>query len=153
MSIARAVLVGTLDQEPEQRFTPQNIAVSTLWMVVPGKPLANGQMAPATRVKLTCWRGMAEAAGQLHKDQVVMVEGKLLLPTYQDQSGVQRKHFELEVSAISAMPGGLPVAMVATATTAVGTNTPSPAPVPPPRPVQAAPDLTDDMYTVEDIPF
>jgi single-strand DNA-binding protein len=165
MSIARAVLVGTLDQEPEKRFTPQNVAVTTLWITVPGKAMANGQMAPATRVKLTCWRGMAETAGDLHKDQVIMVEGKLMLPSYQDQSGVQRKHFEVEVSALSVVPGGLPTPLMAAAGQ---TSTASVAPVHNTAPAQSATpayapaqpggfggsgNLSDDMYTVEDIPF
>ena len=165
MSIARAVLVGTLDQEPEKRFTPQNIAVTTLWIVVPGKPMANGQLAPATRVKLTCWRGLAETAGDLQKDLVIMVEGKLMLPTYQDQSGVQRKHFEVEVSALSLLPGGLPDPMVpATVSPSAGAAAQTPvgggyAAAPASGGYGASPaanagmTLNDDMYTVEDIPF
>jgi single-strand DNA-binding protein len=171
MSIARAVLVGTIDQEPEKRFTPQNIAVTSFWISVPGKLLPSGQPSPASKVKVTCWRGMAETAGQLQKGQTIMVEGKLTLPSYQEPAGgVPRKHFEVEVSALSVLPGGLPTPLVAQgsaqqsggqasfnagqpaayASAPMGNATP---------PQQGASygtpsgSMDDDLYTVEDIPF
>jgi single-stranded DNA-binding protein len=164
MSIARAVLTGTLEQDPEKRFTPQNVAVTTCWLVVPGRTLPSGQPAPAIRVKLTCWRGMAETAGQLTKDQVVMVEGKLMLPSYQGQDGVQRKHFEVDVNSLSVLPGGLPTALQAAAGGATANGPVGQAPMAQPQPVPAysggghaaTPAMgahSDDLFTEEDIPF
>jgi single-strand DNA-binding protein len=158
MSLARAVLVGTLDQDAEQRFTPQNVAVTTSWLVVPGRPMPNGSVAPATRVKLTCWRGMAETASQLQKGQIIMVEGKLMVPSYQGQDGVKKNHFELEVSSIAVMPA-LPTVMTPPAGSATGGNAMASAPKPAATlPVAAAAttghdDMGSDLYTVEDIPF
>jgi single-strand DNA-binding protein len=161
MSIARAVLAGQLEQDPEQRFTPQNVAVTTVWLSVPGRPGANGQPVAPMRVKLTCWRAMAEQAATLKKDQVVMVEGKLMLQSYQDQAGVQRKYFDVDVNSLSVVPGGLPQAMVpvagaamakpASAAVGAAANTAAYAS----SPVGSSPTQADtDLYTVdEDIPF
>jgi single-strand DNA-binding protein len=160
MSIARAVLVGTIDQEPEKRFTPQNIAVTSFWISVPGKPLPSGQLAPESKVKVTCWRGMAETAGQLQKGQTIMVEGKLTLPSHQEPAGgVPRKHFEVEANALSVLPGGLPTPLLAQQ----AANPPAAAFNAAQQPAYSAPAAAtsagyghtsdDDLYTVEDIPF
>jgi single-strand DNA-binding protein len=164
MSIARAIVAGTLEQDPEQRFTPNNVAVATAWMQVPGRPMSNGQPGSPMRIKLTCWRGMAEQAAQLKKDQVILVEGKLIMPTYQDQSGVQRKHFEVEASTLSVLPGGLPVAMVPVASSG-GTSSSQTAPAYATAPVATgggssgalqthSSSSSAELYTIdEDIPF
>ena len=57
-------------------------------------------------VQVACWRGLAEAVEeQLRKGDTVVVDGKLMLNSYQGQEGVQKKSFEIEANAIEKLAG------------------------------------------------
>jgi single-strand DNA-binding protein len=107
VSFAKAVLSGTVVSEPEKRFTPNNHAVTSFYLSVETMGAGNrqGNNEPFT-VKITCWRNLAEAATtQLQKGDSILVEGKLLLNSFQTQEGVQKKLFELEANTIDKLPG------------------------------------------------
>jgi single-stranded DNA-binding protein len=77
-------------------------------------------------VKITCWRNLAEAVvTQLHKDDSILVEGKLLINSFQTQEGVQKKLFEIEANTIDRLPGKPEPIMVAAGASGEGQTTPS----------------------------
>ena len=97
MSFAKSTLSGTLVADPEKRFTPNTNAVVTNFTISVSKP---GDQGPFT-VKIACWRGLADAvAEQLHKGDHVLVEGKLMINSYQTPEGVQKKSFEIEAATV-----------------------------------------------------
>ena len=103
MSFAKATISSTLQADPEKRFTPNNHAVTTLVLSVEN-PSMGRQGAPNEpfQIRVTCWRGLADAAAEtLRKGDDVVVEGKLILNSYQAQDGVQKKSFEIEASSVS----------------------------------------------------
>jgi len=107
VSFAKVVLSGTVASEPEKRFTPNNHAVTSFYLSVENLGTGNRQGANEPfSVKVTCWRNLAEAATtQLLKGDSVLVEGKLLLNSFQTQEGVQKKLFEIEANTIDKLPG------------------------------------------------
>ena len=107
MSFAKVVLSGTVASEPEKRFTPNNHAVTSFYLSVEtmGNTNRQGGNEPFS-VKITCWRNLAEAVPtQLAKGDSILVEGKLLLNSFQTQEGVQKKLFEVEANTIDKLPG------------------------------------------------
>jgi single-strand DNA-binding protein len=114
VSFAKVVISGTLTSEPEKRFTPNNHAVTNFNLSVENSSGFSRQAAnnePFT-VKVTCWRNLAEASVEhLHKGEFVLVEGKLILNSFQGQDGVQKKFFEVEAVSIDKLPGP-PVAIM-----------------------------------------
>lgn len=106
MSFAKAVVSGTLVSEPEKRFTPNNHAVTSFTLAVPAGSTGKSGPNEPSMVKITCWRGLAEAVvEQLAKGDAVVVEGKLMMNSFQTQEGVQKKLFEIEANSISKLPG------------------------------------------------
>lgn len=106
MSFAKATLSGTLVSEPEKRFTPNNIAVTSFNIqvenpVIGAKAVANEPFL----VKVTCWRNLAEAVTVLQKGDSILVDGKLIMNSFQTQEGVQKKLFEVEASTVDKLPG------------------------------------------------
>lgn len=145
MSFAKAVLSGVVANEPEKRFTPNNHAVTNFTLVVEG---GSGLSRPGGNetfeVKVTCWRNLADAvAGMLQKDDHVLVEGKLIINSYQAQDGSQQKQFELEAVSLEKLAGPS-VAIVplvsndANATPPAARNGMSPSPGTWPAPAAAA---------------
>jgi len=107
MSFAKVTLSGIVTSDPEKRFTPNNHAVTSFYLSVenPGNANRPGGNEPFS-VKITCWRNLAEAVEtQLHKGDAVLVEGKLLINSFQTQEGVQKKLFEVEANNIDKLPG------------------------------------------------
>lgn len=106
MSFAKATLSGTLVSEPEKRFTPNNIAVTSFNIQVENPAI--GAKAVTTEpflVKVTCWRNLAEAVTVLQKGDSILVDGKLIMNSFQTQEGVQKKLFEVEASTVDKLPG------------------------------------------------
>ena len=167
MSFAKAVISGTVVADPEKRFTPNNHAVTNLTVAVENGGGFNraGSNDPFL-VKVTCWRGVAEAvAEQLRKGDHVLVEGKLMLNSYQTQDGIQKKSFELEAISVEKL-SGKPENLMGSGSASFGGreggtspsapgefSTPLPAPVPAVAMQTASHFSSEDMLTEDDIPF
>jgi len=106
MSFAKATLSGTVTSDPEKRFTPNNHAVTSFTLSAESVSNRPGAANEPLQVKITCWRGLADAVEtQLQKGDNVLVEGKLLMNSFQTQEGVQKKLFEIEAVSIDKLPG------------------------------------------------
>ncbi|HEY9745141.1 MAG TPA: single-stranded DNA-binding protein [Oculatellaceae cyanobacterium] len=167
MSFAKAVINGTLVADPEKRFTPNNHAVTSLTLSVEngaGFSKTGGNNDPFL-VKVTCWRGVAEAVAEhLRKGDHVLVEGKLMMNSYQTQDGIQKKSFELEAASVEKL-SGKPENLVSPG--GLASSTPSEMGVP--TPVMPQPSETvaaspvglpssshfssEELLTEDDIPF
>lgn len=161
MSFAKIVVSGTLSSDPEKRFTPNNHTVTNFTLNVenPGGGGRGGQNEPFS-VKITCWRNLAEvAATQLQKGTAVLVEGKLMMNSFQGQDGVQRKLFEIEANSIDKLPGA-PEPLIASgsfdgsdAPAASRSTTPSPAAAAASSAPASGHFSSEDLLTEDDIPF
>jgi single-strand DNA-binding protein len=177
VSFAKAVVSGVVVSEPEKRFTPNNHAVTSFFILVEaggGVPRPGAGNEPF-QVKVTCWRNLADAvASQVLKGEQVLVEGKLILNTYQTQDGVQKRQYEIEAVSVSKLPGApelIVPAMAAAGASSAGAypspptlSSPSPAYATAPPSSVAAPSSggfspggghfsSEDLLTEDDIPF
>ena len=108
MSFAKVVISGTVSSDPEKRFTPNNYAVTNFNLTVENPVISNkaGAVNEPFTVKVNCWRNLAEAVAlQLHKGETVLVEGKLILNSFQAPDGTQKKGFEIDANSIDKIPG------------------------------------------------
>lgn len=171
MSFAKAVLSGILATDPEKRFTPTNNAAVTNFTL----SVFKGNDQEPILVKVACWRGLADtAAEQLKKGDAVLVDGKLMINSFQTPEGVQKKNFEIDAQnlhKLSGLPQSLmPVPQGNAGGSSFKNNAPaSSAPVPQTAPqdysssfanvgaAASAPASTtsggSDFFTEDDIPF
>ncbi len=111
MSLAKVVLSGLVDSDPEKRFTSnQNMAVTTFNMWVPALPRQGQVSATAGQdgfvVKVTCWRQLAEVVAEtVRKGEAILVEGKLMVQSFQTPDGVAKKGFEIELNSLDKLSG------------------------------------------------
>jgi len=169
VSFAKATLSGTLIADPEKRFTPNDHVVTTLTVSVENPGFSKAGPQEPFLLKVVCWRNLAEAvAERLCSGDCILVEGKLMLNSYQTQDGIQKKAFELEASTVEKL-NGLPENLGPSASGgAMASNgVPQPAAAPQaarmPAPVAAAPASkpasgggffsSEDLLTENDIPF
>lgn len=179
MSLAKVVLSGLVDSDPEKRFTSnQNMAVTTFNMWVPALP-RQGQASAGEQdgftLKVTCWRQLAEVIAEtIRKGDAILVEGKLMTSSFQSPEGVAKKGYEIEINSLdklAALPQSISAPAASGSSQASGQSagggyaSSSQQPQQAPTPVgvggggQAAPQggggfaSEDFMNTVDDIPF
>jgi single-strand DNA-binding protein len=104
----KTVVVGHLGRDPEMRYTPSGvpvtsftIATSRKWTNAGGEP-----QEKTTWFRVTCWRKTAELAAQyLAKGRLVLVEGDIEASAYTDREGNPRASLELTATAVKFLGG------------------------------------------------
>lgn len=92
----KVVLVGRMANDPELKYTPSGVAVSTFRVAV-NRPYQNAQGArEADFLDVVAWRQQAEfAANYLGKGRLVLIEGRIQTRSYDTQDGQRRKVWEI----------------------------------------------------------
>jgi len=96
MSLNRTILVGRLAQDPEVRYTSNEIPVARFALAV-GRPSKNGE-SEADFINIVAWRGLAKICGEyLKKGKPIAIEGKLQVRKY-EKDGEKRSITEVIAS-------------------------------------------------------
>ncbi len=97
-------LVGNITDDPELRFTPSGTAVANFTVAVNRRFKGqDGQWEDKLDgfFRCSCWRDMAEnVAESLSKGTRVLVNGRLQQRSWEDQEGVKRRDFEIQVDEL-----------------------------------------------------
>ena len=96
-----AILMGRLTAEPELRYTPSNVPVTTFTLAVNRSYTKAGGERQTDFINIVAWRSTAEFVTKyFHKGQLVAVEGQIQTRSYQDKQGINRKAFEVVASNV-----------------------------------------------------
>ena len=104
----RIILIGRLANDPEAKYTPSGIAVTTFRIAV-DRPMSaearqQGQEKQTDFIDIVAWRQSAEfAANYLSKGRLVAVEGKLQIREYVTQDGQKRKSAEVVADNLKSL--------------------------------------------------
>jgi len=95
------ILIGRLTADPELRYTPQGVAVTTFRIAV-DRPFTNQQGERETDFfPIVTWHKLAEVcARNLSKGRLVAVEGRLQTRSYQGQDGGTRWMTEVVADSV-----------------------------------------------------
>lgn len=87
----RVVLIGRLTRDPELRYTPNGVAVTTFSLAV-DRDRKNAQGEKETDfINIVTWRQLAElCANYLSKGKLAAVDGRLQIRSYEGQDGQRR---------------------------------------------------------------
>ncbi|TDF94365.1 single-stranded DNA-binding protein [Paenibacillus piri] len=94
----RVILIGRLTRDPELRYTPSGVAVTTFTLAV-DRPFVNQQRErEADFINIVTWRQLAETcANYLRKGRLAAVEGRIQVRNYDNNEG--RRVYVTEVIA------------------------------------------------------
>ena len=99
MSLAKAVVSGTVYRAPEKRFTSNNIPVTAFAM--------NISDTEEQLVRVVARGKLAETMGDsVSKGDKIVVEGRLQTNTVKNEDGSERKIVEIDASGFVAMGAG-----------------------------------------------
>ena len=105
MSLAKAVVTGSVFRAPEKRFTQNNVPVSSFVLNIGEKE----EMLLRVVVRRTA---LDEVVSSISKDDRVLVEGRLQITTVKSDTGAERRIFEIDANAIELMGAGAPSSSV-----------------------------------------
>ncbi len=99
MTIAKAVISGTVFRAPEERFTTNNVAVTSLVLDIGEKE--------ETLVRVISKRtALADVLSSISKGDRIIVEGRLQTANAKMDDGSERKIYELDANTIETMGAG-----------------------------------------------
>ena len=102
MSLAKAVVTGTVFRAPEKRFTQNNIAVSTI--------VLNIGEREETLIRVVSRRqALEEIVDSLDKGERILVDGRLQTNTVKMDDGSEKRIYEIDASTIEKLSGEAPV--------------------------------------------
>ena len=101
MSLAKAVVTGSVFRAPEKRFTQNNVPVSSFVLNIGDRE----EMLIRVVVRRAA---LDEVVSEISKDERVLVEGRLQITTVKNDSGAERRIFEINANAIEKMGGAAP---------------------------------------------
>jgi len=96
----KVMLIGSLGGDPEMRYTPSGIPVTSFSIAVTRNWVtSDGERRDATEwFNVVAWRNLAEICKQyLSKGSRVYIEGRLQTRSWEDQEG--QRHYRTEVVA------------------------------------------------------
>ncbi len=95
------VLTGRLTADPELRYTPSNIPVTTFSIAVSRRYKA-GEQAEADFINIVAWRQTADfICKYFRKGSMIAIEGSLQSRSYEDKEGKKRTVYEVVASNVS----------------------------------------------------
>lgn len=99
MSLAKAVVTGTLYRAPEKRFTQNNVAVSAFILNIADRD----EMLVRVLSKRT---SLDEIVSTLEKGDNVLVEGRLQTAAVKMDDGTEKRIYEIDANTIERMGEG-----------------------------------------------
>ena len=118
MSYQKTIVVGNVGRDPEMRYTPSGVPVTSFSVATSRRwtDQSGQQQEKTTWFRVTCWRKLAETAAQyLQKGKLVLVEGDIDAQAYTDREGHPRASLELTATTfkfLGARAEGAPEGIV-----------------------------------------
>ncbi|MFP3393277.1 single-stranded DNA-binding protein [Brevibacillus sp. SIMBA_040] len=87
----RVFLIGYLSRDPEMRYTPNGVAVTTFTLAVNRPKSKDGAEQQPDWINSVVWQKTAEnCANYLRKGSKVLLEGRIQTRSYEDKEGNKR---------------------------------------------------------------
>ncbi len=133
MSLAKAVISGTVYRAPEKRFTSNNVPISAFALNISDNE--------ETLVRIVAKGNLAETVAEtINKSDRVVVEGRLQNNTVKNEDGSEKRIVEIDAFAVEKM--------------GASASTPASQPKSPDSIVQfGQTDFSDDLIGEDEIPF
>ena len=95
------ILMGRLTANPELRYTPNNVAVTSFTLAVERSYVKSGTDRQVDFIDVVVWRQTAEfVCKYFHKGQLVAVQGSIQTRSYTDKDGNKWKAFEIVAESV-----------------------------------------------------
>ena len=106
-NLNRIILIGNLTSDPEVRFTVEGLQIAKFQLEVE-RSVQEGAPKQVDYIDIVAWRRLAEICGQyLKKGKPVLVEGRIQVRTYENESGARKWATEVVARNIKLLGGAV----------------------------------------------
>ena len=103
----KVVLIGRLTKDPELRYTPTGVPVTTFFLAVQRNYTNSQGEREADFIPITVWRGAAESCAKyLAKGRLVAVAGRIQTGSYETPDGQRRYTTEVVADEVRFLEWG-----------------------------------------------
>ena len=102
MTLAKAVVTGSVFRAPEKRFTQNNVPVSSFVLNI-------GEREEMLLRVIVKRQSLDDVVSEISQNDRVLVEGRLQITTVKSDNGTERKIFEIDANTIELMGAGASV--------------------------------------------
>ncbi len=97
-----AAIMGRLTADPELKYTPSNVAITTFTLAVDRSYAKAGTERQTDFINVVAWRSTAEfICKYFSKGQMMAVTGSIQTRNYEDKQGNKRTAFEIVANGVS----------------------------------------------------
>ena len=97
-----AIVMGRLTADPELKFTPNNIAVTSFTLAVNRSYAKSREESQTDFIDIVAWRSTAEFITKyFKKGSMIIIQGEIQTRTYQDKDGNKRKACEVVANNVN----------------------------------------------------
>jgi single-strand DNA-binding protein len=107
-SVNKAILIGNLGKDPDNRYTPNGQAVTSFSLATTEKykDKSGVQQSRTEWHNVVCWGRLAEIARDyLKKGNPVYIEGRIQYRSYDDKEGIKRYRTEIVAEKLQLLGG------------------------------------------------
>jgi len=106
-NLNRIILIGNLTSDPEVRFTVEGVQIAKFQLAV-DRFVQENSPKQMDYIDVVAWRRLAEICGQsLKKGKLVLVEGRIQVRTFENESGVRKWATEVVARSIKLLGGAV----------------------------------------------
>jgi single-strand DNA-binding protein len=106
-NLNRIILIGNLTSDPEVRFTVEGVQIAKFQLAV-DRFVQENSPKQMDYIDVVAWRRLAEICGQhLKKGKQVLVEGRIQVRTFENESGVRKWATEVVARSINLLGGAV----------------------------------------------
>ena len=97
-----AIVMGRLTADPELKFTPNNIAVTSFTLAVNRSYAKSQEDRQTDFIDIVAWRNTAEFVSKyFKKGSMIIIQGEIQTRTYEDKNGNKHKVCEVVASNVN----------------------------------------------------
>ena len=159
MSLSKIVISGRVIRQPEKRFTPNTNTAVTEFVIAVESQSRHDAPAETAPVKVVTYRDLAErCAVEIHKGDLVVVDGRLQINNFQGSDGQRKRDVEIDAVAVENLTSTLNAQPSAAAPASEQSEpqlakTAARAPSRPAAPPNKSEDLDSIFASDDEIPF
>jgi single-strand DNA-binding protein len=104
-SLNKIILIGTLETTPEVRVTNAGDSFSKFTLKVDRPDKNDGTPSQTDTIDIVAWRQVADQSASLEQGEMLMVEGRIVTRTTEDEAGRKKYFTEVDAKEIKQMAG------------------------------------------------
>ena len=101
----KIILIGKVETAPNVKESTTGDSISNFTILVDRTERADGSPSQQDRIKIVAWRQVAEKSESIQPNQTVLVDGRIVTRSFDDQEGNRKYVTEVDAKELKVIQG------------------------------------------------